>query len=98
MVPVHFTLRARLTIDTLQIIPSQLDFGRIYEGCAARLSLSFKNLSTLPKQLLFYPMPNEIRLEPDLIPLNLLPKENLTINLVYRGEEIKKDDTFLVYF
>lgn len=42
-------------------------------------------------------MPNEIRLEPDLIPLDLLPKENLTINLVYRGEEIKKDDTFLVF-
>lgn len=43
-------------------------------------------------------MPNEIRIEPDLIPLHLLPKENLMINLVYRGEEIKKDDTFLVIF
>lgn len=63
-----------------------------------RLSLGFKNLSTLPKELLFYPMPSEIRIEPDLIPLHLLPKETLKINLVYRGEEIKKDDTFLVIF
>jgi len=43
-------------------------------------------------------MPSEIRIEPDLIPLHLLPKETLKINLVYRGEEIKKDDTFLVIF
>lgn len=98
LVPVYFTIKARLTVDTLQISPTQLDFGKIYEGCAVRLSLGFKNLSTLPKELLFYPMPSEIRIEPDLIPLHLLPKETLKINLVYRGEEIKKDDTFLVIF
>lgn len=96
IVPVIFTIKARLTIDTLQIHPSRLDFGKIYEGCASRISLSFENLSSLPKELIFFPLPNEIKIEPDLIPLNILPKEKIGLNLVYRGDEIKKEDTFLV--
>ena len=47
------------------------------------------------KELIFFPLPNEIKIEPDLIPLHILPKEKISINLVYRGTEIKTEDTFL---
>jgi hypothetical protein len=95
VVPVNFTIRAQLTTDGLQITPSKLDFGKIYEGSASRISLTFENLSILMKELIFFPLPNEIKIEPDLIPIHILPKEKIMINIVFRGNEIKTEDTFL---
>lgn len=51
LVPVYFNIKARLTIDTLQITPSQLDFGKIFEGCAARLSLYLKRSFSIQCQM-----------------------------------------------
>ena len=45
--------------------------------------------------MLFYPLPLELSIEPDLIPLNILPKSKLETHLVYRAKNIKKDEAFL---
>ena len=94
--PVLFNIRSRLTIDKININPLEIDFGKLYENSAARFTLSLENCSLLPQEIIFYPLPKEITIEPDLIPLRILPREVLKINLVYRGREIKKDNSFLV--
>ena len=95
---VLFKIVSKLTIDTVQISPAKLEFGKIFERTASRISLKFDNKSLLPQELIFYPLPREISIEPDLIPLKILPREKLEITLVYRGKEIKKDESFIVKF
>lgn len=37
-----------MTIDTVQITPGKINFGKLYEGTAARMPLTCENLSDLP--------------------------------------------------
>lgn len=64
-----FIIRMKVTIDTLLITPMKFNFGKLYEGTGSRLSVDFENLSDLPQEVMFYPLPKEISLEPDLVPL-----------------------------
>jgi len=98
--PVAFTIRAKMTIDTVQITPGKINFGKLYEGTASRMPLMCENLSDLPQEILFYPLPKEISVELDLIPLKLLPKEKFQTNLIYRSTKIpgidnRKDEGYL---
>lgn len=98
--PVPFKVIAHMTNDTVQIIPGKIDFGRIYEGTGSRVGVTLNNLSDLPQQLVFYPLPREISIDLDLIPIKLLPNEQLDTNLIYRSQEVKgletrKDEGYL---
>jgi hypothetical protein len=100
VMPVPFTIRARMTINTVQITPGKINFGKLYEGTASRMALTCENLSELPQELIFYPLPKEISVELDLIPIKLLPKEKFVTNLIYRSTKIpgvdsRKDEGYL---
>ena len=50
--------------------------------------------------MIFYPLPKEISVELDLIPIKLLPKEKFQTNLIYRsikipGVDNRKDEGYL---
>jgi len=48
VLPVEFTIKAKLSNGTINISPSHLDFGRLFKGTGSRLALTFENLSALP--------------------------------------------------
>lgn len=92
IMPVNFIIRAQMSISQIDITPSKLDFGTLYEGTGKKIEMKFDNLSLLPQELIFYPLPKEIKVEPDLIPITIYPKEKFVITIIYRGKEIKKDE------
>jgi len=59
------------------VTPGKINFGTLFEGTASRMFLTLENLSDLPQELIFYPLPKEISVQIDLIPIKLLPKETL---------------------
>ncbi len=62
------------------------------------MAVTLENLSDLPQRLIFYPLPKEVSVELDLIPIQLLPREKFTTNIVYRSGKVldtKKDESFL---
>lgn len=62
------------------------------------MAISLENMSELPQQIIFYPLPKEISVEMDLIPIKILPNEKFTTNFIYRSGKIvdnKKDESFL---
>jgi hypothetical protein len=70
----------------------------LYQGTASKMAISLENMSELPQQIIFYPLPKEISVEMDLIPIKILPNEKFTTNFIYRSGKIvdnKKDESFL---
>ena len=53
-------------------------------------------MSKLPQELIFYPLPQNITIEPESIPIKILPNEKFNLNLIYRGKEKKREESFLI--
>jgi hypothetical protein len=49
VVPVQFTIRAKITIDTIQVTPGKINFGTLYQGTASKMAITMENLSDLPQ-------------------------------------------------
>ncbi len=55
----------------------------------------------MPQEIVIYPLPKEISVEMDLIPIRLLPKERFSTELVYRTTKLigfdndRQDDGYL---
>jgi hypothetical protein len=55
--PVNFTIRVQLTNEVIKITPQKVDFGVIFEQSGSRIPLTLQNLSLLPQELYFNPLP-----------------------------------------
>ncbi|CAK81749.1 unnamed protein product (macronuclear) [Paramecium tetraurelia] len=86
--PVPFNIVAQMTMATLQITPARLDFGKLFDGQGAKRAITFENLSDLPQELAIYPLPKEISITTDLVPLRLLPKQKFTTDIIYRTQKV----------
>lgn len=85
-----------MTTNKVNFIPSFLDFGKLYEKTASTRNLKIENLSDLPQALLFFPLPKNIRLHPDLVPISLLPHSSINIEVTYLGQDAVAEDTHMV--
>ena len=91
-----FEFKVQMTTDKVNFIPPSLDFGRIYAGTASSRNLKIQNLSDLPQELLFFPLPKNIKIHPDLIPIRLLPKSTIDVQVTYYGRDVLTEDTEMV--
>jgi hypothetical protein len=64
VLPVKFEIKAKLTTHTLKFSPNLIDFGSIFSGQASRRPLMIENFSNLPQEVMFYPLPTSISIEP----------------------------------
>ena len=96
VLPVDFEIKVKMTTDKIQFIPSTLNFGKTYEKTAVSKVLKIQNFSDLPQELMFYPIPKNIKIIPDLIPLRLLPKETISVDIIYEGKEAIVEEAEMV--
>lgn len=87
-----------MTTEKIQFTPSTLNFGKLYEKTAVSKVLKIQNFSDLPQELMFYPIPKNIRIMPDLIPLKLLPKETLNVEIIYQGNDPLVEEAEMVAY
>jgi len=93
VLPVDFDIRVKMTTNKIQFHPSTLNFNRLYTNTAVSKVLKIQNFSDLPQELMFYPLPKNIKIIPDMIPIKILPKETLPVEVIYHGREALLEET-----
>jgi len=64
------------------------------------MQVLLENLSDLPQEVFFYPLPKEVTIDNEMIPIFIFPKEKFAANLIYRSQQtltaqVKKDEGHL---
>ena len=93
--PVEFEIKVQISTDKLIFNPQSLDFGRFYEQTASTRNMQIQNLSELPQKVMFYPLPKNMKVFPDLIPITVLPKESVNVSFSLKGYEPGNEENFL---
>ena len=74
-IPAYFTIMSNITPSTIELIPSTLDFGRVYVGQKLVKTIQIKNLSMLPQKIGFVKLKKEFNVQPNDGFAVLLPNE-----------------------
>lgn len=93
--PVDFEIKIKISTDKLVFSPQTLDFGRFYEQTAPARNLKIDNLSDLPQEVIFYPLPKNVKVFPDLIPIKVLPKQSVNMIFTYKGNEVTNEENHI---
>lgn len=89
VLPVDFFLQAELTVDSLSVLPPQLDFKEVYVSSACRVPFTVTNNSAVSQEFAFCRLPGTVRIEPQDGFGTILPKEVLQMSAVYRPAPVK---------
>ena len=90
-IPVDFEIRLEFS-DTVLKYPKKLNFGSLYENTSKVLDLEFSNKSLLVQKLFFYSIPESISFEPNPIPIIIMPKSDLKLQIIYKSAKIIKEE------
>ena len=74
-IPAYFTIMSNITPSTIELIPSTLDFGKVYVGQKLVKTIQIKNLSMLPQKIGFVKLKKEFNVQPNDGFAVLLPNE-----------------------
>ena len=83
VLPVYYTLKARLTSGDIDFSSMSLKYGDCYVGEGLSMPLTLTNTSLLPQKYGFVQLKDEIDVLPEAIGI-LLPKESRQVNVVFK--------------
>jgi len=84
VLPVKFSILCVFSVNAITFSPPQIDFGSVFNQCAAGANVIMENHSLLPQQFSFVRLPREISIKTDNGTGTILPGEKYTIKVEYR--------------
>jgi hypothetical protein len=80
---VFFNIKLQYTTDSLTY-PQKIDFGLLYQCTAKSIPIKIANNSKLVQKILFHSLPQNIAIEPLLVPMILPPSATEELMVIYK--------------